>query len=53
MLSAGQFFAVLRLVIHVQAGAAVDRNMVFVQGELLFYQRSLSVRGTDESRGRR
>ncbi|EIM81842.1 uncharacterized protein STEHIDRAFT_171492 [Stereum hirsutum FP-91666 SS1] len=31
VLSAGQFFAILRLVIHVQSGDAVDRNMVFIQ----------------------
>ncbi|KAF7771851.1 hypothetical protein Agabi119p4_6162 [Agaricus bisporus var. burnettii] len=30
-LAGGEFFAVLRLVLHVQSGKAVDRNLVFVQ----------------------
>ena len=31
-LSRGQFFAVLRLVLHVRGGAELDRNLVFKQG---------------------
>jgi hypothetical protein len=31
-LSGGQFFAALRLVVHVEAGKPVDRSLAFVQG---------------------
>lgn len=31
-LSGGQFFAVLRLVVHVEDGKDVDRGLAFVQG---------------------
>jgi hypothetical protein len=31
-LSGGEFFAVLRLVMHAQSGKSVDRTLVFVQG---------------------
>ena len=34
-LSRGQFFAVLRLVLHVRGGAELDRNLVFKQGSSL------------------
>lgn len=33
MLSGGQFFAVLRLVVHVQSGKVLDRGLAFVQGQ--------------------
>lgn len=33
-LSGGEFFAVLRLVLHAQNGKSVDRTLVFVQGIL-------------------
>lgn len=32
MLSGGQFFAALRLVLHVESGKDVDRALAFVQG---------------------
>jgi hypothetical protein len=35
-LSKGQFFAVLRLVLHVRGGAELDRNLVFKQGSSPF-----------------
>ena len=34
-LSGGQFFAALRLVVHVDSGKQVERSLAFVQGELL------------------
>jgi len=37
VLTGGQFFALLRLVLHVRNGAKVDRNLVFVQGEYFSY----------------
>lgn len=32
MLSGGQFFAALRLVVHAESGKQVDRSLAFVQG---------------------
>jgi len=37
ILTGGQFFALLRLVLHARSGAKVDRNLVFVQGEYFSY----------------
>jgi hypothetical protein len=34
-LSGGQFFAALRLVVHVDSGKDVDRGLAFVQGTIL------------------
>ena len=35
MLTGGQFFAALRLVIHAELGDGVDRGLAFVQGALI------------------
>ena len=42
MLVRGQFFAILRLVLHVRAGAELDRNLVFKQGSCFFFDPCLS-----------
>jgi hypothetical protein len=36
VLTGGQFFAALRLVIHAELGDGVDRGLAFVQGALSF-----------------
>lgn len=35
VLSAGQFFAAMRLISHAQRGHALDKNLVFIQGMYL------------------
>lgn len=34
VLTGGQFFAALRLVVHAEAGEGFDKGLAFVQGEL-------------------
>jgi hypothetical protein len=43
-LSGGGFFALLRLVLHTQAGSPIDRSLAFVQGRLDYIVRVNRVR---------
>jgi hypothetical protein len=43
-LGGGTFFALLRLVLHTQAGSPIDRSMAFVQGRLNYIVRVSRVR---------